>query len=136
VAGAIEGEKTVVLSKAGKTEIQGLGDKWSNEAQLWWTEAQMGDELVLGFDVAAVGKKHVVLGLTKARDYAVVQVSVNGQKAGKPVDLFNPDVTLAEVDLGEFDLKAGQNKLTVRVTDANEKAVKAYMFGLDYVLLK
>lgn len=139
VAGAIEGEKLAVLSKTGKTEAQdmnGWGDKWSGAAQLWWTQGQMGDELVLGFDVATAGRKRVVLGLTKAPDYAIVQVAVNGEKAGKPIDLFDPHVTSAEVDLGEFDLKAGQNKLSIHITDANEKAVKSYMVGLDYILLK
>ena len=41
-----------------------------------------------------------------------------------------------EIDLGPFALKKGQNRLTVEIVGANEKAAKAYMFGLDYLLLK
>jgi hypothetical protein len=33
-------------------------------------------------------------------------------------------------------LTAGDNKLTVEITGANEKAVKAYMFGLDYLRIE
>jgi hypothetical protein len=38
--------------------------------------------------------------------------------------------------LGLFDLKEGDNEFSATVIGANEKAVKAYMFGLDYLLLK
>jgi hypothetical protein len=44
-------------------------------------------------------------------------------------------VPAAAPDLGEHDLTAGEHKLTVEVTGANPKALKAYMFGLDYVRL-
>ncbi len=73
----------------------------------------------------------------KARDYAIVQFSLNGQKIGGPVDFYNPIVTPGdEVDLGEVELKSGDNRLSITVVGANEKAVKNYMFGLDYVLFK
>jgi hypothetical protein len=139
VAGAIEGEKMKIVSKTGKTEAQdmgGYGETWSGAAQLWWTQAKVDDELVLSFEAKAAGKKKVVLGLTKAPDYAVVQISVNGAKAAKPVDLYAPGVEFTEVDLGEFDLKKGENKLAVHIAGANEKAQKSYMFGLDYLLVK
>ena len=42
----------------------------------------------------------------------------------------------SEMDLGAFELKAGANELSITVVGANEKAVKGYMFGLDYLLLK
>jgi len=41
-----------------------------------------------------------------------------------------------EIDLGSFTLKKGRNTLTAEIVGANEKAIKSYMFGLDYVLLK
>ena len=61
----------------------------------------------------------------------------NGKKLGKTIDLFNaPDVvTTGVVSLGAHDLSAGKHKLTIEITGANPKAVKAYMFGLDYVKL-
>ena len=33
------------------------------------------------------------------------------------------------------ELTAGDHKLTVEIMGANDKAIKAYMFGLDYVKL-
>jgi len=37
--------------------------------------------------------------------------------------------------LGAHDLTAGEHKLTVEIVGANDKAVKAYMFAIDYVKL-
>ena len=54
------------------------------------------------------------------------------------IDLFQPEGVgrTDEIDLGAFDLKKGRNLLTVEIVGANDKAKKAYMFGLDYMLLK
>ncbi|HOW73672.1 MAG TPA: DUF2961 domain-containing protein [Phycisphaerae bacterium] len=137
VPGALEGEKLKVVSKTGKLEIQDLGERYSNGCQLWWTQAKPGEKLELTFEAKEAGRKHVMVRLTKARDYGQVQLYVNGQKAGAVMDLYNPDVIATEeIDLGAFDLKAGENQLGVEITGANEKAIQAYMFGLDYVKLK
>lgn len=141
VQGAIEGEKLTVLSKTGSVEGQDMamfGDKWSSEAQLWWTQAKPGDKLSLGFKARKAGPKHVLVRLTKAVDYGIVQFSVNGKKAGEPIDLYNPDVVATpEIDLGEFDLAAGQNTLGIEIVGTNEKSIgDRYMCGLDYIKLK
>ena len=43
---------------------------------------------------------------------------------------------MPELDLGGFELKKGQNTLTAEIVGANEAAIKNYMFGLDYLLVK
>ena len=64
-------------------------------------------------------------------------MAINGQPAGAPADFYEPEVrATSERLLGEFELKAGDNEFSVTVVGANEKAVKSYMFGLDYLLLK
>jgi hypothetical protein len=40
------------------------------------------------------------------------------------------------MELGTFDLAAEGNELSVTVIGANPQAIAAYMFGLDYLLLK
>ena len=40
------------------------------------------------------------------------------------------------ISFGTFDLKAGKHTLTAEIVGANEKAVKSYMFGLDYARFK
>ncbi len=137
VAGAIEGEKMRVLEKTGNAGPQDYGDAFSNDAQLWWTGGKVGDKLVLAFRSQDAARKHVVVQLTKAPDYGIVQLYINGEKAGEPIDLYHPNVIQAgEKDLGAFELKTGRNTLTVEIVGTNEKAKKEYMFGMDYMLLK
>ena len=56
---------------------------------------------------------------------------------GEPVDLYSPDlVPTGPVDFWVRDFSAGDHKLTVEITCANGKAEKAYMLGLDYLMLE
>ncbi len=139
VEGAQEGEALNVASKSGgNVEVQNLNEAYSGEQQLWWTHGKSGDKLVLGFDSKEAGSKHVIVRLTHAVDYGVVQLYVNGKKAGEGRDLYKSGhyALMPEEDLGEFDLNKGQNELTVEIVGANEKAEKAYMFGLDYLMVR
>jgi len=74
--------------------------------------------------------------LTKAPDYGIVQLYLDGQKLGEPIDLYHESVVATGLlAMGEHDLTAGDHKLTVAIMGANDKAIKNYMFGLDYVKL-
>jgi len=73
---------------------------------------------------------------TKAPDYGIAQLYLDGEKLGEPVDFFNPSVIPSgPVGFGQKDLSAGDHKLTVEIIGANEKAAKSFMFGLDYIKL-
>ena len=64
-------------------------------------------------------------------------MSLDGKKAGEPIDLYNPEVVpTGPIALGVHDLAAGQHKLTVEIVGANPQAKKAYMFGIDRIDLK
>ncbi len=137
VAGALEGEALRILERTGgTTEVQTIADLgWSGNKQLWWINGEPGSRLILALPVEQAGRYRVEAELTKAVDYGIVQISVNGAKAGAPLDLFAQKVEHGRVDLGEVDLQAGENRLEIVITGANEKAVKKHMFGLDYVIL-
>ncbi|MBM4041655.1 MAG: DUF2961 domain-containing protein [Planctomycetes bacterium] len=140
IKGALEGEALKVVEKTGgqarRQDLDHFGAGWSDNAHLWWTGAKPGDKLTLAFPVAADGQYKLTAQLTKARDYGIVQLSLDGAKLGEPMDLYNPEVVPTGVlDLGTHDLKKGEHKLTIELTGANDKAVKAYMAGLDYLKL-
>ena len=140
VKGAIEGESLKVLKRTGgqlqEQDMTGFPGQWSNDAQLWWTQAKPGDRLELALPVAKAGTYKLSAQLTKARDYGIVQISLDGEKLGGPVDLYNPEVIrTGELALGLFDLGAGDHKLAFEITGANPGADKSYMVGLDYVRL-
>jgi len=141
VPGAIEGERLKILAKTGgnpqEQEMSGYEGQWSGDAHLWWIEAKPGDKLDLAVPVAQAGEYKLAMQFTKAVDYGIVQLSLDGRKLSGPLDLFNNGVVpLGPVYFGEQNLTAGEHKLTVEILGANEKAVKAYMFGLDYVKLE
>ena len=139
VTGAIEGESMKILSKtAGNAASQKMNpfpkDKWSGIDHLWWTGAKPGDRLTLELPVKSPGTYELYTVMTRARDYGIVQVSLDGKRIGKPIDLYHaPDViTTGVLSLGTHELKSGPHRITIEIVGANPKAVKAYMFGLDY----
>ncbi len=141
VKGAQEGEKTKILSKtagnAGLQDMFGYGPDWSNDAHLWWTGAKPGDTLELAVPVKKTATYKLTMQLTKAIDYGIVQLYLDGKKLGNPIDLFNNGVIATGVlDMGIHELEKGTHTLKVKITGTNKKAVKKYMFGLDYLKLE
>ena len=139
--GVIEGEAMRILSKTGgnpqEQDLTGFGDQWSGDAHMWWIDAKPGDKLTLALPIAKAGKYKVTAQFTKAKDYGIVQLYLNDTRIGDPVDLYNPDVVPSGPrDLGTHDFAVGDQKLTVEILGANEKAVKSYMVGLDYLKLE
>jgi hypothetical protein len=137
VANAIEGEKLRIVRVTGTAEPQDW-DGLSGGSHLWWHEGMKpGDTLTVAFPAPKPGKYHVVAHFLKAPDYGIHQLSINGSKTGDPMDFYNTDVKpTPEIDLGVFDLKDGDNEFSATVTGANPRAVKSYMLGLDYLLLR
>ncbi|UCG15578.1 MAG: DUF2961 domain-containing protein [Phycisphaerales bacterium] len=136
VEGALEGENFRVIDVTGNARPQNLGEKLSNEKHVWWTDNKPGDRLTLGFEVEEPGRYRVLARLVTAGDYGIAALSINDQPAGDPVDLYTDGIKVTDnVDLGTFDLTAGENTLTAEIVGKNEKSSN-YMFGLDYLLLK
>lgn len=138
VKGALEGEKLKVASKtAGETSIQNIPEfGWSDDRQLWWTGADRGDELVVLFPAPQRGKYNIVAGLTKANDYAQVEVQINGEAVGKTLDRYHSTVASDAIDLGEFELDRKGNRLAFKIVGSNPRADARYMVGLDYLRLE
>jgi hypothetical protein len=141
VKGLLEGESLKILSKTGgnpqEQDMSGFEGQWSNEAHLWWIDAKPGDKLDLALPVTQSAKYKLSLQLTKARDYGIVQLYLDGQKLGDPIDLYHESVIpTGQMAMGSHDLTKGEHKLTAEILGANPKAVKSYMFALDYVKLE
>lgn len=136
VKGAIEGETMTILKKTGTPGPQDW-DGTSGGQHMWWHgDHNPGDTLVLGFPVEKAGRYKVTAQFLKAVDYGIAQLAINGRPVGEPMDFYNDGVILTgPVELGTFDLPAGQNTISFTIVGANPRAVKAYMTGLDYLLL-
>lgn len=138
VAGAIEGESfRVVARSAGTAAPQDLGftDGFSGESHLWWRDAGPGDTLTLSFESPLGGDRTLVTRLTRAPDYGIVALSVNGHRLTERLDLYaarvEPD---EERTFDGVPLAAGENELTIRIVGSNPAArPQNHMFGVDYV---
>ncbi len=142
VKDALEGEALKVLAKsAGEARRQTDGlwwdAAWSRGAQLWWTGAKPGDTLDLAVPVAEAGQYRIKVRLTKACDYGIVQLRLDSQPLGEPIDLYGKVATPTDaLEMGVRELSKGEHVLRVEIKGANEQAKKSYMFGLDYILLE
>jgi hypothetical protein len=145
IAGAIEGETMRILGKSSAFDIgaQDMGffsdGQWSGDSQLWVRPPKQGEWVDLELPVAADGRYHVIVYLTKARDYGVIQFHLDGKPIGKPIDCFEPDrvIRTEAIDLGEVELKKDGTPMRVQVVGTNEKSAGLrYMWGLDCVVLK
>jgi hypothetical protein len=140
VSGALEGETLKTQATGGKALAQDMSrfssDRWSGNSQLWWTGAKPGDKLTLSLP-EQTGPVDLEIVLTCAKDYGIVQLSLDEEPLGKPIDLYSASVVTSGVlSFPKRELKPGPHTLTVQIAGANPKAVKSYMFALDYVRLK
>lgn len=137
VPGVIEGEDLkAVEATGGRVEVQNFAAfNWSGDQQLWWLDPKVGDELTIEFPVKEAGQYKVVANLTKANDYAIVRVSVNDQPVKEPLDRYNTSVSHDPIELGEFRLNEGMNRLKFKIEGANPAAIKRHFVGLDYLKL-
>ncbi len=143
VADGYEGESMVVLeNSAGNVSRQDMkgfrDDRWSGDDHLWWKGANPGDRLVLEIEVPENGEYELQAVFTMARDYGVVQLYWNDEKIGAPIDLFNSPqvITSGVISFGQRSIAAGKHRLGIEVVGANQQAVQAFMFGLDFFRLQ
>lgn len=136
-----EGESLKVVKAAGKARPQSMknfkGSAWGGDSHLWWTGASPGDELDLEFSVPDEGDYEVSAALTKAVDYGIFSLSLDGKVVLlMEVDLFNKAVVnTGKIPLGNHKLTKGTHILNVKVTGSNPAAVHRHMFGIDYLKL-
>ena len=141
VPGALEGEALKVLSKTGgNTRPQGMGgfgNAWSGGSQLWWTGAKQGDKLTLAIPVKEKGNYALIAALAKAKDYGIIEVSLDGKPVATGWDGYNPNVIHSGVlDWGTHTLDAGEHQLVITISGTNANALPKFMVGVDYVKLE
>jgi hypothetical protein len=127
-----------VRTDGGRAVVQGMagfGGGWSGAAQLFWTGGRAGSTLDLVVDVPQAGTWSVVLFLTRAPDYARLQVDVDG-KPGARFEGYAPRVTgPVEWRAGTFTLEPGPRR--VRLTIAGKSpASTGLLAGIDRVRLQ
>ena len=123
-----------VLCTAGSTEIQQSG-RWSGDRQLWWRDGDAGDLLELRIDIPETGVYDLAGQFTQARDYGIIQVEIDGQPVGRPLDLYTSGKvrTTGPVTIGSLPIPFGKHRLGFRIAGKNPQS-KDTMAGIDYLL--
>jgi len=91
--------------------------------------------LITKFILNKTGKFKVSANLTKAVDYGIIQISINGIPVGSKFDGFIENgVKPVQVELGTHILSEGENILTIKILGANKNAKPGNMAGIDWLL--
>jgi hypothetical protein len=122
---------TVVVEAQGNC----CGVSWSGGAQAWIHGAKAGDKTVLGFTVPTTGSYQLSTVLTKAADYGIVGIQVDGGSAVQFDGYQASGVGTQNVDLGTVPLSAGNHQLSVTVSGKNAAAI-GYLAGVDVLDLR
>ncbi|MEJ7651083.1 MAG: DUF2961 domain-containing protein [Nakamurella sp.] len=134
----IEGESLLpAVSATAPVEIQGncCGVNWSGGAQLWFRAAKQGDTATVKFSVPSAGTYAAVMTQTRAADFGIVQVAVDGVDAGAPADNYAATgVSTIDRGLGALTLTAGEHTITLTSVGRNASAV-SYLIGFDVLTL-
>ena len=111
------------------------GVSWSNGSQLWIHGTKAGDKVVLEFGVPTTGTYKLSTVLTKAADYGIAKVSVDGNSPATFDGYVPSGVTNQKVNLGNATLAAGKHQLNVVITGKNQAAI-GYLVGIDLLDLE
>jgi hypothetical protein len=144
---AIEGEHLKVLSiDSGRHWVQNMSGyrdgHWSGEAQRIWTDGKQGGSIEIEFTVPEEDEYELLAVFTKAIDYGIFDLTLDGNSLGKRIDLYDTKVTTTdEISLGTIRLKKGPHRLKATAIGRSNNAkgkhqTGDYLFGLDYLRLK
>ncbi len=135
--GAIEGELLKFSVVGGAAEAQDMAgfkaDQWSGTSHLWWTNGSPGDKLTIELP-EFTGTVDLDLVMTCAVDYGIVQLSLDDQPLGEPIDLYETQVvTTGLISFPKISVRGRKHTLGVQILGMNPAGVEGYMFALDYL---
>ena len=119
------------------TPFQGA---WGRNAQLWWVMARPGNRLTLPITATAAGRYELIGFFTRALDYGIIRLHVNGRAVGPLVDGYADRVEpTGPLSFGEVDLRAGPNEVVVELIGKDARSAgfsDGYLVGIDGFLLR
>jgi len=137
--GIYEGEYHFKIEKPARVQVMAhYGKQWSRHAHLLW-DGKQGDVLRLPFLVRYDSKYEITIRLTKAPDYGICNINLDGKKLSESVDCYAGRVELAPIlKLGTHPLTKGVHYLELNLVGANAQAKPfkekgRYLLGLDYL---
>jgi WD40 repeat protein len=110
-------------------------EKWSSGRQRMCLPKK-GGHVELLVTVPETTRYALTVSLTRAWDYGMVQLAIDGKKVGKVFDGFRPGIVPpTRVDYGTVQLREGSHRFRFTAVDKNPKSGNFYL-GIDCLTLK
>jgi hypothetical protein len=104
---------------------------WRHGRQLFCFSHSRGDYVELEVNLPEAGVYQLAIYFTNARDYGIVEVSVDGRKIDKPFDGFHGKVIPSgKVEFGNLELSKGSHHFRFTAVGKSEKST-GYRIGID-----
>ena len=108
------------------------GVSWSGGTQLWFRPDSADQKVTVEFSVPADGTYELSAAQTRAPDYGITTLALDGDAIGDAVDGYDSKVAVPDpVGYGQHDLTAGKHRLTLTVTGKNDQA-SGFLAGVDF----
>ncbi len=112
------------------------GDTWTDNAQLLYQPpSPAGAWVEIPFEIKTKEPRRLILKLTKSYDFGIYQPSLDGVKLGDAIDLYSPNIELAEFPLLDFWPAPGRHILRLQCTGKSAQS-KGHWLGLDSLRLR
>jgi hypothetical protein len=126
----------------GGVEVQ-EGYDWTGGGQLLFRPAAVGSSVEVEFNVDREEYRGLVLRLTRAEDYGVYRVLVDGKSIAdfegkeelRSLDLYSPRLNVGDIYVGSLRLRPGKHVLRLEGTGQNPLS-KGMLVGLDSIRLR
>lgn len=132
----IEGESLIPSSQSSMPDIrtQNMRGGWSGGKQLFYLPTEEDASISVKFSAPSAGPHEMWVNLTRSWDYGKYQILLDDKPIGKPVDLYESEVTPpVRVKLGRQELSS-EHTLTFKCVGSNSDSKGVY-FGLDLIEL-
>jgi serine/threonine protein kinase/WD40 repeat protein len=135
----LEAEDLTVVAADCKWHVQHMDPwgvaHWSNGRQLFGYTNQ-GGYVELELDCSRAGRYLLDISFTRAPDYGIVAVSLDGEKIGETFDGYRQDVSPSGlISFGAVELGEGRHRLRFMAVDKNPTST-GYLMGIDYLTLR
>ena len=110
-----------------------FGPFWKNDDQIFFHPPKQGAEIGFLLRFASEFKGKLVLTVTTANDYGIVEILFNGRPITKePIDLYSSNVYFRKLEFENVSFEHGNNILSIRIIGKNEKS-NAMKIGVDTI---
>ena len=114
-----------------------FGAGWSQDGHMLAGGTEPGDWIELELPAHEPGPQRLEIFLTRASDYGILSLTLNGTPLGGDIDLYSDRVvTTGPIDLGVVELHPSGDVLRVTVMRTNERTTPPhFQFGIDGIRL-